>query len=254
MCRLLVQSNYLDDGQRVCNDLILSNGGDGDGFIHSPNTVIESDMIKTIEHNINGINVKKIFYSLPLTQTKHKYAILKEFVNVYNTVKGAWYFYHTRVSSTDEVNIVNTHPWLCDKEQRYLVQQNGHESRISMIHDNLADYKVITIMIQNVNKEVVKTFLFSLEFSNFFIVDTKEKEFIILSNKSSDPLWVHTINPNRFIIASEKVSKDMKKFEGYIEGKIHDDSLEITNQFKLKRPKYIEWTPSPDWFKGGDNI
>jgi len=259
MCRLLINSNFLEDGSKIMNYLINKNGGDGDGLIHSDDTIINSKKIKTIDYKINDVNIKKIFYSEPLIFNNnillknHTKIYYKPHTKIYDKVIGSWYFYHTRISSTDEVNIMNTHPWIIKNNQRFLVMQNGHEERLKIIGKE-ADYKAITKIIQKIkDKTVLKAFLFNLTYSNIFIVDTINKEFIIFSNKAHDPLWIKTFSTDSFIVASERVIKGMSKFEGYIEGKLHNNNLEITNQYKITKPKHYYYTfKSNEWNEWND--
>ncbi|HEW92054.1 MAG TPA: hypothetical protein ENF81_05890 [Thermotogaceae bacterium] len=221
MCRLAAWSKLKPQSEDLMW-LQASNGGDGDGFIYVTGDLdvkAENAKENAIEY-VDGLTIARFMPSTQKTAYKSKKSGIVEYftwpeeIEYIQLPQSA--FYHTRIRSSGAYGIMHTHPAISGN---ILVMQNGTE-RVFEI-EGMADFQGVAYLINigYIKPEALKF----LTHSNWFIVNTATHKFWIISAKSFDPLWMHELSDEEWIIASEAIRDEMREFLGVIKGRITED-------------------------------
>ncbi len=253
MCRLALFSNLKVKGAWL-DDLTVSQGGDGNGFVFPAgiNPVIRlSQDGKLSSTEYDGLLAKKWYIPLP-----HVYGrMLGIYTHKSINLQEGFLAFHTRLASADSAAAENVHPaYAKGKKATVLLMQNGHEpdnikrlmlyKRLGKLFDG-TDYKSAAKLVA----ETGDPRLLLLTSSNWFVFMNKGEgwELFVVSSKVHDPLVRVDFGDDKFYIASELLdySHYGEEFLGIARFRVFGNKLEPVSEdiyerwpFVASKPKY----------------
>ncbi len=252
MCRLALFSNMKVKGAWL-DDLTVSQGGDGNGFIFPAAGINPAIRMfqdgKLQSTTVDGLLVKKWYipsrvYGRMLSLYTHKSINLQGFLA-----------FHTRLASADVAAAENVHPvYAKGKKASVLLMQNGHEpeavkrlmlyKRVEKLFDG-TDYKSAAKLVA----ETGDPRLLLLTSSNWFVFINKHQgegwELFVVSSKAHDPLVRVNFGDDKFYIASELLDTihTGEKFLGIARFRVFGNKLEPVSEDIYERWPYVASKP-----------